>query len=200
MRNIVMFLVISLSIAHIENIFVNYQSINQDLKEFYTAMKEIPSEKRVSFLTEKKLSRYGQINPIAHFGAYYFLERGGGNVPDLSCCIGPLRPLQYKDKKTKANLKVVGNRKRYIEATIKIVSPSYLILFAKEKDKSLEELFEEYGYFQVVKLRDFKVYKIEKDRKQNIPKFKRRFIKFGSKKYDYLLLYSDAESINGLKK
>jgi hypothetical protein len=199
MRSIVMFLVISLALAHIELIFVNYQSINQDFKEFYTAMKEIPSGKRVRFVTERKKSFYGRINPITYFGAYYFLEKGEGNVPDLTCCIGPLRALQTKNKQTQVKLKDVGNRNPYIEANIKIHRPSYWILFSKEKDKWLEELIEGYGYFKVVKLKDFKLYKKDKDRKQNIPRFGWKYDGFGSKNYDYLLLYSDAESTIGLK-
>lgn len=198
LRNIVMFVILSLSLAHLHVIFVNYRLINQDLKEFHAATKKIPSGKRVLFRTERSISRHGLIDPFRHFGAYYYLEKRAGDVPDLNYYIGPIRPLKYKNKQMQAKFKVVEYRKPYIKPQISLFRPSYFILFAKEKDKWLEELIEEYGYFRVVKIKDFKVYKIEKARKQKIPTLSRKYDKFGFRKYDYLFLYNDGTSTNGL--
>jgi hypothetical protein len=194
MRGIFIVSVISLFLVHIEIMIVNYIRINQDLKEFYTIMEQIPSGKRVCFLTQGKIARYGRINPIAFFGAYYFLEKGGQNVLPGVGEGGFLRALQYKDIQKEGEFRVLRNPKPSIPIGTESSRPIYLIFYTKDKHEGIETHIKESGYLQVAKLKFFKIYKKVKFTKEDTFKRKQHHHRFGFRKYDYLLSYSDAES------
>ena len=198
-RCIVLLMILSLTLAHLEVIFVHYRSVNRDLKEFYAAMNKIPSGKSVYFMTNEKISSRYRINPFIHFGAYYFLDKGEKNTADLTNYIGPLRPLKYKKKQIKPKLKGVDSKLKSARYQIRKFKPSYLLLFAIEKDGIIEKLIEGYGYSRKVKLDKLKIYKIERHKKQNIPNLKRRYYKFGNKQYDYLFVFTDADLSGEIK-
>lgn len=202
MRSMVCFIVITLSLAHLATIFVNFRSINQDLQILKTAMKEIPPGKRVLFSTELKISEYGRINPVAFFGAYYFLQKKSEIVPPLTPFIGPLRALQYKNRPTPSEIKIAKNPKKNIENKIKRYKKGFLLL-ASKGENWLTKNIEFYGYLPEFKLRGFGIYQkktIENSDRRISSAPKRKYVNFGFKKgYDYLLLYNDEASPVGLK-
>jgi len=90
----------ALAAAHVGLMFVAYRAINREYEDLQAAVARVPDHVRLAFWSDKRLAKIGNIEPIAHFDGYYYVERAGSQIPvrALPDFLAPLRTVQLRDQ------------------------------------------------------------------------------------------------------
>jgi hypothetical protein len=195
-RGVVLLILVVLSTLHLVGTLRVYQSVNQELHDYYAAIEQIPEGEPVLFRVDKQIRRVGRINPFVFFGAYYHIEKGDGTVPPIGGFIGTLRAVKYKHKLPVDHASQIKNLSRLLASSGgERVDPGGYLVVLSEGDEVVD-LADRYGYKPVLTAGSIIFYQRESKVSEKFPEQEYFTVGWPDQDYDYLLLYQDVLRID----